>query len=213
MPGTQPPSAARLPVEPERPFDERVLDEIVKRRQGNLNPYQFSSASFDVAFLTPVVIRGAQQRTSSRGFQSATQIVVTDFGSWADYFEDLPRVVVVRVTPKMAEGFWTTVGRAAASTQGVAIPPIRHFKPGFLRMHAFCGDAEVTPIHPFTITQRVSDTDAIREGLYVFEPQAFGPQCASVKLVMYSEKEPNKPDTRVVDPHVIERIRDDFASY
>ena len=59
----------------------------------------------------------------------------------------------------------------------------------------------------------MSATDAIREGLYVFEPQAFGPQCASVKLVMYSEKEPNRPDTRIVDPQVIERIRDDFASY
>src|SRR5204863_9500914 len=117
------PSAAHLPVEPSKQIDERVLDDVVKRRQGNLNPYQFSSASFDVTILTPVVIRGARQRTTARGFQSATQIVVTDFGEWADYFEDAPPVVVVRVTPKMAEGFWTTVGRAAASTQGVAIPP------------------------------------------------------------------------------------------
>ena len=44
-------------------------------------------------------------------------------------------------------------------------------------MRAFCGDAEVTPIHPFKLEQRVSETDAIYEGLYVFDPGALGPQC------------------------------------
>ena len=207
------PSAVRLPVEPERPLAADVLDEVVKRRQGSLNPYVIASSSFDVAFLTPVVIRGAQLQEAARGrIAQPRPIVATDFGGWSDYFEEVPPVLVVRVTPKMAEGFWTTVGRAAAYTQGVAIPAIKHFKPGFARLRAFCGDAEVTPIHPFTLTQRVSETDAIREGLYLFDPHAFGPQCASVKLVMYSEKEPDKPDTRVVDPQVLERIRGDFAA-
>ena len=71
----------------------------------------------------------------------------------------------------------------------------------------------MTPIHPFTLEQRLTETDAIREGLYVFEPQAIGPQCASVKLVLYSEKEPQKPEARAVDPRVIERIWQDFAPY
>ena len=35
----------------------------------------------------------------------------------------------------------------------------------------------------------------------------------SVKLALYSEKEPDKPDTRAVDPPVIERIWQDFALY
>src|SRR5436190_7392318 len=61
MSSTEAPSAAHLPVEPSKQIDERVLDDVVKRRQGNLNPYQFSSASFDVTILTPVVIRGARQ--------------------------------------------------------------------------------------------------------------------------------------------------------
>jgi len=213
MQSAQPPSAARLPVEPERTIDPNVLDEVVKRRQGNLNPYQMVSSSFDVMILTPVVIRGAQQRDATRGrIQQGSQIIATDFAEWSDYFDDVPPVLVVRVTPKMAEGLWTSIGRAAAYTQGVAIPPIKHFKPGFLRLRAYCGDAEVTPIHAFTLTQRVSATDAIREGLYVFEPQAFGTHCASAKLVMYSEKEPDKPDTRAIDPHIIDRILDDFAS-
>ena len=32
-------------------------------------------------------------------------------------------------------------------------------------MRAFCGDAEVTPIHPFKIEQRVTESDVIYEGL------------------------------------------------
>jgi hypothetical protein len=80
-------------------------------------------------------------------------------------------------------------------------------------MRAFCGSAEVTPIHPFTLEQRVSESDAISEGLYVFDPGALGPYCGTVKLVMYSEREREKGDTRVVDPGVLRQIWQDFAPY
>ena len=125
-----------------------------------------------------------------------------DFSNWSEYVEDFPPVLLVRVTPKLVESFWMKVARGAASTQGVSLPPIKRFKSGFSRMRAFCGDAEVTPIHPFKLEQRVSESEAIYEGLYVFDPGALGPQCGSVKLVLYSEKEPEKGDTRVVDAKV-----------
>jgi hypothetical protein len=105
------------------------------------------------------------------------------------------------------------VARGAAQTQGVALPPIKHFKSSFARMRAYCGDSEITPIHPLTIEQRLSETDAINEGLYVFDPGALGPQCTTVKLVLYSEKEPEKGDTRPVDLKVIQQIWQDFAPY
>jgi S1-C subfamily serine protease len=225
MQTAQRPVATRLPVEPLRPFPVDALDAAVQRRAGNLSAYQMSSSDFDIAFLTPVLVYGVQHdtqqantragRASTRGpdVQQGRQVSVTDFGDWSDYFADVPPVLVVRVTPKLAESFWTTVARGAAYTQGVALPPIKHFKPGFSRLHALCGDVEVTPIQPFTLEQRVSETDAIREGLYVFDPQALGPHCNSVKLVLYSEKDPAKQDTRTVDPHVIERIWQDFAPY
>ena len=44
-------------------------------------------------------------------------------------------------------------------------------------------------------------------------PRRSGPHCKSVKLVLSSEKEPEKQDTRIVDPHVIEQIWQDFAPY
>ena len=117
------------------------------------------------------------------------------------------------VTPRLVEGFWTRVGRAAASTQGVSLPPIKHFTSGFLRLRAFCGETEVTPIHPFKLEQRVSETDAVYEGLYVFDPGALRPDCGGVKLVLFSEKDPEKGDQRVVDPGVLEQIWNDFTPY
>ena len=136
-----------------------------------------------------------------------------DFANWSDYVADSPPVLLVRVTPKLVEGFWTKVARGAAQTQGVAIPPIKRIKSGFLRMRALCGDAEVTPIHPFKVERHVSEAETLFEGLYVFDPNALGPSCGSVKLVLYGEKEPARGDTQIVDPKVIERVWEDFAAY
>ena len=62
----------------------------------------------------------------------------------------------------------------------------------------------------FKIEQRVSATDVIAEGLYVYAPAAFGPQCGTARLVLYSEKEPEKADSRTIDPKVIQQIWQDF---
>jgi S1-C subfamily serine protease len=228
MTSAAPPSGTHLPVEPVAPFPEDALKDAAQRRVGSLSPYQIASSAFDVAFITPVMIYGAEyqsaqasrrSRSSGTRTQDTDSVLVRplmDFRNWSEYVEDHPPVLLVRVTPKLVEGFWTTVARGAAQTQGMSIPPIKRPKSGFSRMSAFCGDAEVTPIHPFTLEQRLSKSDksdTIYEGLYAFDPAAFGPQCATVKLVLYSEKEPEKGDTRVVDPRIVERIWQDFAPY
>ncbi len=222
-----PPNGTHLPVEPPRPFPADALKDAGQRRAGGLSAYQMSSSDFDVAFITPVLTYAAQyqsEQARKRGAErsggtsppAAGQAFlrqIMDFGTWSEYLADFPPVLLIRVTPKLVEGFWTTVARGAARTQGVALPPIKHVKSGFSRMRAFCGDAEVTPIHPFKLEQRVSDSDAIYEGLYVFDPGALGPECGTVKLVLYSEKEPQKGDPRVVDPKVVQQIWQDFAPY
>ena len=80
-------------------------------------------------------------------------------------------------------------------------------------MRAFCGETEVVAIHPFVIERQLSETAAIREGLYVFNPGALGPQCGSVKLVLYPEKDPEKGDEKVIDPTVIQQVWQDFTPY
>jgi len=53
----------------------------------------------------------------------------------------------------------------------------------------------------------------IYEGLWVFDPGALSPECGTVKLVLYSDKLPEKPDTLVVAPGVLQQIWRDFAPY
>ncbi|MEQ1728217.1 MAG: serine protease [Vicinamibacterales bacterium] len=214
----EPPSAALLPVEPARLFPAAALD-AAPVGSGNVEPYRLSASDFDVAFITPMVLRNAQRlaasgRTTSQSLQmQGNPVDLTDFGEWTDYFADLPAVLVVRVTPRFEEGWWTKLARGAALTQGVALPPIKRFKPGFAGLRLFCGDTMVTPIHPFTLQQRVSDTDAVREGLYVFDPRALGPHCSAATLHLSSEKTPDKEDTTTIDRRLLQRIWDDFAPH
>jgi len=213
------PVGTHLPVEPSRPFPVSAIKDAEQIRAGGLSPYQMSSSDFDIVFITPPLLHSTQERGRDRtdtrmlAADSAASHALIDFGNWSEYVAANPPVLMIRVTPKLVEGFWTTMARGAARTQGVALPPIKHVKSGFSRMQAFCGAVDMTPIHPFKLEQRVSDSDAIYEGLYVFEPGALGPQCGTVKLVLYSDKEPEKGDTRVVDPKVLEEIWRLFAPY
>jgi S1-C subfamily serine protease len=224
MTGASAPAGTRLPLDPATTFPRDALEAAVKGSAGKVSPYRMTSSSFDVAFITPVLTYSAAAqaermrtgRTDSNHMPDMDQSAVRplmDFGVWSDYVRDYPPVLLVRVTPKLVEGFWTTVGRFAARTQGVSLPPIRHFSSGFARLRAFCGDAEVTPIHPFRLAQRISDTDAVHEGLYAFDPGALGPHCGTVRLELFSEKEPDKADSRTVPPDIVEQFWRDFAAH
>jgi trypsin-like peptidase len=226
MANAAPPPATHLPIEPDWPIPLEAFKAAAMRRAGSLSPYQVSSASFDIAFITPIMTYGTQyqseqmSRRTRRGKDSRTIEIdpvmvkpVMDFGNWSEYVVDFPPVLLVRITPRQVEGLWAKVARGAAYSQGVGLPPITHIKGSFSRMRAYCGDAEVTPIHPFIVEHRLSETDAAYEGLYVFEPTAFTSSCSSVKFVLPSEKNPDRPETAVVDPRIIPQIAQDFALY
>ena len=220
---TAAPDATQLPVEPAAAFPIAALIEAAKRNP-NLIPYRMSSSGFEVAFITPAMIyasrnesdderRRRRQRTPPRQGGAGPRLdPLENFSNWSSYLADVPPVLLVRVTPRLVEGFWTKVARGAAQTQGVSIPPIKRFKPGFSRLRAFCGAAEVAPVHPFKLEQRVSEADAIYEGLYVFAPGALSPSCGGVKLTLYADKDQNG-DTRVVDAKLLQQLDDEFAQY
>lgn len=220
-----PPAGSHLPVEPDRPFPVDALKAAAESRASSLNPYQISSSDFDLAFITPVMTYGAvhqseqarrreRERTTRASIDEQPRILPQmDFLNWTAYLADFRPLLLVRVTPKLVEGFWTTVARTAARTQGISIPPIKNFKSRFGRLRAFCGDVEISPIHPFKLERRTSESEMLYEGLYVFDPGALGPHCSSVKLLLYTEKEPDKADTRVVDPKIVQQIWQDFEPY
>jgi Trypsin-like peptidase domain len=223
--GATPPPPTPLPVEPERPFDDEGLSVAAKGRAGRMGAYMLSAEDFDVGLITPVMLyasRHREERTTVRGagrpegnleemIKSAR--AVQNLANWEDYVFDYPPVVMIRATPKSVENFWTSLGRAAAQSQGVDIPGAKHLKTGFARLRLHCGDREVTPIHPFRIEQRVGEREFVYEGLYVFAPDAIGPQCGTVKLTLFSDKTPDKGDPRTVDAKIVRQIWDDFATY
>ena len=221
MTTTTTPDPATLPMEPERPYPPDALREAAAKLASNLDANRFSSSSYDVTFITPPMVYAARNRATAQRDSGRTGGAMPDprtidplddFSNWSAYVERVPPVLMVRVTPRLVEGFWTKVARGAARTQGMSLPPIKRFKPGFARLQAFCGDTEVTPIHPFKLVQRISESEAVYEGLYVFAPDALGPSCGSVRLVLYSDTD-EKGDARVVDPRIVQRIWNDFAPY
>lgn len=216
--GAQPPAANRLPVEPVQPYPPAALEMIGRGASTNAPVPVMSSANFDVAFLTPPMLHRAREKAGWTGVQTGRSPEaearlgrLTEFSAWSDYFNSLPAVLIVRVTPKMVEGFWKRLGREAARTQGADLPPFKDFKTSFARMRATCGGVEITPIHPFVLEHQVSEKNVIREGLYVFDPDSFGPQCGTVTLSLYSEAQPQRADTLTPSPAVIEKIWTDFA--
>jgi S1-C subfamily serine protease len=199
MTGPAPP-ATPLPIEPATPVSEDDLRAAMKRRAGGMSPPKVTSSGFDVEFITPDLAYAGLQ-------------AFMDFGQWTRYVADRPAVLLVRVAPRQVESLWMKIARGAAMTQGVALPPIKQYEPGFARMRAKCGDRDLTPIHPFVVERRISDTAAIREGLYVFAADAIGPHCGRVALDIYSEKAPDKAEAVRVDEAILARVWQDLGPY
>lgn len=194
-----PPSGAPLPAEPPS-LPEETLRDAARQRVGSLQPARVSSSGFDVEFITPPLAYAGLQQSM-------------DFGAWTRYVADRPAVLLVRVTPRQVESLWMKLARGAAMTQGIALPPIKRYEPGFAAMRVRCGRDEVTPVHPFLVERRVSPTSAIREGLYAFAPDAIGPHCGTVTFEVASEKAPDARETATLDGAALQQLWQDMAPW
>jgi hypothetical protein len=205
----------RLPVESSRPLPLAEMRAAAAERAFNPSLYATSSSDFDIVIITPVLRAKAQMQRGRTGAPNARDTIrpLTDFGEWSEYVSDSPPVVFVRASPKMVESFWLTLVRGAATTQGAALPPIKHLGPGFSRMRLLCGTAEIPPIHPFRIRSSVSETEDADEGFYAYDPMAISPHCGKVSLILSSVKDPSKTETKVIPPAVVTQVWNDFAPY
>jgi hypothetical protein len=194
MAGAAPPPATRLRTEAEVPraAARRVDEPAAPRVQAPL----IAADEFDISLVTPAMIEGVQGIDSPRSF----------FGYWMPYLLRAPQVLLVRVSPQFEESFWKMIARGAARTQGIALPPLASFNANFLRMRTFCGAAEVMPIQRLIIEMPIKDRKPVREGLYVYALTDFGRHCPTVRVDLFSEKSPNKPDTRTIDPALFSQI-------
>src|SRR6185436_5749762 len=137
-----PPKATALPLDPPRTAVRGVTQATAGKKAAPTTA--ISASNFDIRLMTPDQLR-----------EYGNSNPMADVANWNDYIRDVAPVLLIRVSPQFGESFWKMLARGAASTQGMNLPPLKSFTSNFLKMRVFCGDAEVTPIHPFIIERPV----------------------------------------------------------
>lgn len=226
-----PPAEAELPVEPVTAFPLEGLKATLQSAPVKPNEYAAGVGDFDVTFITPILTYGQQyaleqaalkeksKRTKKGSLPAPPVDQFADYKNWAEYVGEYRPVLIVDARPKLVEGFWSGFARGLAQSQGLYGGPARlHFKTDFRSMKLYCGQNEITPIHPGKVEHRLAVSnvavrvnDASYEGFYSYGPDAVDPKCGTVKLVVYNEKDPNSPDVKVLSDKLVKKLWDDFA--
>jgi S1-C subfamily serine protease len=230
--GSQRPSSQLLPSEPTDKFPLDAIKSSASAEKFNAKPYIFSMGDYDVAIVTPILRyrhlarevqagRAKAKRNRNQAAAAETFEPLDDLKGWEQYVGEYKPVILVQVSPKLKEGFWSAFGRGMAASHGYASGPASlHFKTDFYRMKLMCGDKEVAPILPGK-AQRVLDvnnaavriTDATFDGFYEYGPDAIGPNCGKVTLEVFSEKNPKEAKVKVLDQSTVETVYADFEPY
>jgi hypothetical protein len=201
-----PPAPVLLPVEPTDYFPPDALRVLLKKEKLDTKPYFFDTGEFQVGFFTPPLnyfLRHEQEMVAARkaakrsGGDAATPKPPS---SALEDAQDYRPVLMVRVRPKFGMLFKV------------------RFKNGFVRMRLLCGGKELTPILPgrseFDLyDQRERKVDTTFQGVYEYQADAVTPACGNVVLEIYSEKNPNAPETRPIDAITVQRVWSDFDAF
>lgn len=230
------PSARLLPVEPSDPYPLDSLKEMTRSSRVDTKPYIFTVGGFDVALGTPVLeyelrsetgreaAEEKSKRTRKRGESGHAEPKfepLQDLHEWAEYTGEYRPVLLVQAAPQVREKLMASLGHELLpAAPFIGGPPRLQFRTDFYRMKLLCGSREVEPIQPGkaatvvdTHNAFVSVTDATYVGIYSYPPDAISPACGKVTLQLYSEKDPNKAESKDLDPKSIERVWNDFRPY
>jgi hypothetical protein len=144
-----------------------------------------------------------------------------DLHEWAEYTGEFKPVLLVQAAPQLRETLASALGRQLApELEFIGGPPRMKFRTDFYRMKLLCGGKEVEPIQPGkaatvvnTHSSFVNVADATYVGIYSYPPDAISPSCGKVTLQIYSEKDPDKSESRILDQKSVERVWSDFRPY
>ena len=201
-----PPAPVLLPVEPTDFFPADALREVLKQERLDTKPYFFDAGQFQVGLFTPPLnyyLRHEQEMAAARkaakrsgGDASTAKPPASALEDAVDYHP----VLLVRVRPKF--GVFLKV----------------RFKNGFVRMRLLCGGKELTPILPgraeFDLfDQRERKVDTTFQGVYEYQADAVTPTCGNVVLEIFSEKDPNSPESKSIDAATVQRVWNDFDPF
>jgi S1-C subfamily serine protease len=221
-----------LPVEPTEPFPLEAIKSVVTAEKFDMGRYFFGVGEYQITLITPPLnyrlateaereaAKTKNKRNDKDGAVHGTFDVLDEFKGWREYVGDYKPVLMLRATPNFGESFWGAFSRGLAAAYGVHTRANLRFKTDFYRMKLRCGDDEVLPIHPGKIAHVISESnyfvrakDATYEGLYFYPPNAITSACGRVTLEIFSERNPDKPDVKVLSEKTVARIESDFQPY
>lgn len=226
------PLAYFLPVDPTEPFPLDAIKSVVTAEKFDMDRYFFGVGEFQVTLITPPLnyrlateaereaAKTKNKRNDKDGAVQGTFDVLDEFKGWREYVGDYKPVLMLRATPNFGESFWGSFSRSWAAAYGIHTQANLRFKTDFYRMKLMCGDNEVLPIHPAKIAHVISESnyfvrakDATYEGLYFYPPNAITSACGHVTLEIFSERNPEKPNVKVLSDKTVARIESDFQPY
>ncbi|MBA2705042.1 MAG: trypsin-like peptidase domain-containing protein [Blastocatellia bacterium] len=226
------PEARLLPVDPTDTFPIEAIKEVATAKKFDDDRYIFGLGDYRVALATPTFLYRLQtegereaaktkaKRNKKEGAVQGTYRPFDEFRNWREYIGDYRPVLLIDAEPNAGESFWGAVGRGVAANYGIAVPANIRYKTDFYRMKLFCGNNEVEPIHPGKILRGMNQKDrfvkaqdATYAGLYAYPANSISPACGSVRVEVYSEKNPKKADIKTLDAKSIARIAQDFEPY
>ncbi len=204
--GSAPPSPSWLPVEPVELFPADFLRGMLQQEKFDTKPYFFVEGEFQIALVTPPVSfylrheaeMAAARKSAKRSSGDAKQAKPP--ANALEDAQDYRPVLIIRVRPKIGVLFKV------------------RFKNGFVRMRLLCGGKEVAPVEPGRseyqlLDQRARAVDTTFQGGYVYLADAVSPACGNVALEVYSEKSPETPLVKSIDPATVTRIWEDFEAF
>jgi hypothetical protein len=139
-----------------------------------------------------------------------------DLKDWAEYAGEYEPVIHIQASPRLGPDVGLKLDLKKLDPKYGDARRLK-FKTDFYRMKLFCGTREVEPIHPGKVANELNDNtrsfeiaDATFVGLYSYPYDAISSACPSVTLQLFSEKEPDKPVSKVLDAKTVARIATDF---
>jgi S1-C subfamily serine protease len=228
------PSARLLPVEPSDSYPLDSFKDAIRSTKFDKKPYFFSMGGFDVELRTPVLDYelqeeeglAAAQEKDKRTRQGKNSIQNTfdpleDLRDWNEYVGAHKPILLVQAEPQLRETFLSGLGRELApAIVAYAGGERKKFRTDFYRMKLLCGTKEVEPIQPGKAARVENDhssfvnvDDATYVGIYSYPADAISPACGKVTLQIFSEKDPDKPESKELDPKSINRVWGDFKPY
>jgi S1-C subfamily serine protease len=204
--GAAPPPTTLLPVEPTDYYPSDYLRGLLSQEKMDFKPYFYDLGQFQVTFITPPISYFSRHQNEMWAARKDAKRTAGDSSQAqppSEALEDAQEyrpVVVVSVRPKL--GFFVKV----------------RFKNGFQSMRLLCGGKEIAPIDPGRSEFDLVDTrnrtiDTTFQGRYSYLPDAISPECGSVVLEVYSEKDPTTPISKTIDPATLQRIWADLEPY